>query len=61
MNPSDPSTDKKLKVTLPPIEEPKGLSPAEVAAIAQQVIANVEKVVVGKHEQVVLAVAVFLA
>ena len=43
------------------IEQPKGLSPAEVSAIAQQLIANVEKVIVGKHEQVVLAIAVFLA
>jgi MoxR-like ATPase len=58
--PGSPS-DKKLKVTLSPIEAPKGLSPAEISAIAQKVITNVEKVVVGKHEQVVLAVAVFLA
>ena len=60
MTPAD-STEKKLKVTLSPIEAPKGLSPAEVSAIAQQLVANVEKVIVGKHEQVVLAVAVFLA
>jgi MoxR-like ATPase len=53
--------DKKPKVTLSPIEEPKGLSTAEVAGIARQLIANVEKVIVGKHEQVVLAIAVFLA
>ena len=53
--------DKKLTVALSPIDAPKGLSPAEVSAIAQQVIANVEKVIVGKHEQVVLAIAVFLA
>jgi MoxR-like ATPase len=52
---------RKPKVTLSPIEEPKGLSTAEVSGIARQLITNVEKVVVGKHEQVVLAIAVFLA
>jgi MoxR-like ATPase len=61
MTTPDSRSDKKLKVTLSPIEAPKGLSPAEISAIAQKVITNVEKVVVGKHEQVVLAVAVFLA
>jgi MoxR-like ATPase len=59
MTPADSQT--KIKVTLSPIEQPKGLSPADVSALAQKLIANVEKVVVGKHEQVVLAVAVFLA
>ena len=59
MTPSDSQT--KIKVTLSPIEQPKGLTPADVSAIAQHIIANVEKVVVGKHEQVVLAIAVFLA
>jgi MoxR-like ATPase len=53
--------DKRPKVTLPPIEEPKRISVAEVSATARQLIGNVEKVIVGKHEQVVLAVAVFLA
>src|SRR5450432_3325950 len=59
MTPADSQT--KIKVTLSPIEQPKGLSTTDVSSIAQQLIANVEKVVVGKHEQVVLAVAVFLA
>ncbi len=59
MTPADSQT--KIKVELSAIEQPKGLSPAEVSAIAQQIIANVEKVIVGKHEQVVLAIAVFLA
>ena len=54
MTPADSQT--KIKVTLSPIEQPKSLSPADVSAIAQQIIANVEKVVVGKHEQVVLAI-----
>jgi MoxR-like ATPase len=53
--------ENKPKVTLPPIAESKGLSPADVSAIAHQLISNVEKVIVGKREQVVLAVAVLLA
>jgi MoxR-like ATPase len=56
-----PQTDKKPKVTLTPIEKPKLLTPAEVSDTAQQLIAGVEKVIVGKHEQVVLAVIVLLA
>jgi MoxR-like ATPase len=56
-----PSSGKKPKVILPPIAEPKGLSVAEVSSIARQLIANVEKVIVGKHEKVVLATAVWLA
>jgi MoxR-like ATPase len=56
-----PELVKKPKMALPPVEEPKLLTTAEVSAIAQQLIANVEKVIVGKHEQVVLATAVWLA
>src|SRR5271169_3488767 len=56
-----PPSGKKPKMTLPPVVEPKGLSTAEVSSIAQQIIANVEKVIVGKHDQVVLATAVWLA
>ena len=56
-----PPIEKKPKVTLLPIEAAKKLAPAEVSPIAQQLVANVEKVIVGKHEQVVLAVAVWLA
>ena len=52
---------QKPKVVLSPIAEPKGCSGAEVSAIARQLVGNVEKVVVGKHEQIVLAIAVFLA
>ena len=48
-------------MVLSPIEEPKSYSTADVAGIARQLIANVETVVVGKHDQVVLAIAVFLA
>lgn len=56
-----PSSEKRPKVTIPPIEKPKLLSITEVSATARQLIANVEKVIVGKHDQVVLAVAVLLA
>jgi MoxR-like ATPase len=58
---SDSPAGKRPKVTLSPIEQPKGLSVAEVSAIASQIITNVEKVIVGKHEQIVLAIAVFFA
>lgn len=52
---------KAAKITLPPVEEPKAMDPAEVTALARLLIANVEKVVVGKRTQVVLAVATLLA
>jgi MoxR-like ATPase len=51
----------KLKVTMDETDEPDGYSPPQVAAIAQSLIANMEKVILGKHEQVVLAVAALLA
>ncbi|HZF02667.1 MAG TPA: MoxR family ATPase [Methylomirabilota bacterium] len=53
--------DKKPKVTLPPVAPTKNLSPTEVSAIAQNLIANIERVIVGKHEQIVQAIAVFFA
>ncbi|HEV2318135.1 MAG TPA: MoxR family ATPase [Verrucomicrobiae bacterium] len=53
--------DKKPKVVLPPIEKPKMLAPAEVSQTARELIANVEKVIVGKHEQIVLSAAILLA
>lgn len=56
-----PPAENRPKVTVPPIEKPKMLSVAEVSATAQQLIAGVEKVIVGKHEQVLLSVAVLLA
>jgi MoxR-like ATPase len=61
MDSSSPQIEKKPKVTLLPIEASKKLAPADVSMIAQQLVANVEKVIVGKHEQVVLATAVWLA
>ena len=56
-----PKDEKKPKVTITPIEKPKPLTPAEVSETARQLVANVEKVIIGKHEQVVLAVTVLLA
>jgi MoxR-like ATPase len=57
-----PESEKKQpKVVISPIEKPKPLTPAEVSATAKELIASVEKVIVGKHEQVVLTVAVMLA
>jgi MoxR-like ATPase len=53
--------DSKPKVTLPPVEPSRKLSTAEVSALARQLISSVESVIVGKHEQVVLATAVWLA
>src|SRR6516162_1245381 len=54
-------TEKNPKVTLLPIEAAKKMAPTEVSPVARQLIDNVEKVIVGKHEQVVLATAVWLA
>jgi MoxR-like ATPase len=56
-----PRTEKKPKVTLLPIEGAKKLRPADVSPVARQLMANVEKVIVGKHEPVMLATAVWLA
>ena len=52
---------KKPMTILPPVAAPKGLSAAEIASLAGQIIASVEKVIVGKLEQVTLAVAAWLA
>jgi MoxR-like ATPase len=61
MDLSSSQSEKKPKVTLLPIAESKKPVPADVAPVARQIIENVEKVIVGKHEPVVLAVAVWLA
>jgi MoxR-like ATPase len=53
--------DKKPKVVVPPIEKPKTLTPAEVSQTARDLIVNIEKVIVGKHDQIVLSVAILLA
>jgi MoxR-like ATPase len=52
---------QKPKLAVPPITPPKGLSTEQVSGIAAQIISNVERVIVGKHEQVVLATAALLA
>jgi MoxR-like ATPase len=54
-------TEKRPKVALLPIEESKKPVPADVAPIARLIIDNVERVIVGKHDPVVLATAVWLA
>jgi MoxR-like ATPase len=59
ISPTQPG--QRPKVVLSPITEPKKLSAADVSGIARQLIANVERVIVGKHEQIVLAVAALLA
>jgi len=51
----------QLKVTIDEGEESNSRSPAQVAEIAAQLIGNVEKVIMGKHDQVVLAVAALMA
>ena len=52
---------KKPGLVLPPIAPPEKLSIKEVSGTAQHIIANIERVIFGKHEQVTLAVAVLLA
>jgi MoxR-like ATPase len=54
-----PPQGKKLSIS--PIQHSKPLSPPEVAAVAQRLIENVERVIVGKQEAVRLAVATLLA
>jgi MoxR-like ATPase len=49
------------KMAISPIAPSKGLAPAAVGELARELIANVERVIVGKHEQVALAVATLLA
>jgi MoxR-like ATPase len=49
-----PSEKIKLTVSPPP---PETYQPSELAEIARQIITNVERVIVGKPEQVMLAVA----
>ncbi len=56
-----PKTSGREKLAIAPIQESKPLSPAEVGAVAQALIENVEKVIVGKPDQVKLAVATLLA
>jgi MoxR-like ATPase len=55
------SPPKDSKLHIPPAVPPKKLSATDVAAVARDVIRGVEEVIIGKHEQVTLAVAVLLA
>lgn len=55
------SDSEPTRLTIGTIEAPVPLTPAEVAVIAAEVIAQVERVIVGKREAVTLAVAVLLA
>ena len=50
-----------MKLSIGRIEPPVPLSPVEVSALAGEVIANIERVIVGKREAVTLAVATLLA
>jgi len=43
------------------VEQARVMSPAEVSSVAGELVANVERVIVGKQESVVLAVATLLA
>jgi MoxR-like ATPase len=52
---------QKLKVTIDEPTESAGCPASQVSDIAVQLIANVEKVIMGKHDQVVLAVASLMA
>src|SRR5690348_5484867 len=58
-NPSGTVTKEKLAIA--PIQESKPLSSIQVAELARALMDNVEKVVVGKADQVKLAVATLLA
>ncbi len=49
------------KLAIAPIPESKPLAPAQVAEVAQRLMENIERVVVGKRPQVELAVATLLA
>lgn len=49
------------KLAIAPLQETRGMTVPEVAAVARALIENVEKVIVGKPEQVRLAVATLLA
>jgi len=58
--PPTPSAPKP-KLVVQPVEKTKAYSLAEVATVARQLITNVEQVIVGKHQQVLLAVATLMA
>ncbi|HLH53681.1 MAG TPA: MoxR family ATPase [Verrucomicrobiae bacterium] len=57
----EPPRPPRKKIAIAPIEQTKPLSVTEVAAIAARLVENIEKVIVGKHEQVCTAVITLLA
>lgn len=60
--PPEPASGNRFqKVTIAPIEKPKPMALSEVAALARDLTASVEQVIVGKHDQVRLVVAALLA
>src|SRR5579864_6095351 len=61
IDPEPPRAPAREKIAIAPIQQSKPLSVIEVAAVAQRMVENVEKVIVGKHEQVCLAVATLFA
>jgi MoxR-like ATPase len=58
---SPTQTAQPRDLTLAPLPPTKGLSTQQVSEIARDIIANVEKVIVGKNDQVMLAVATLFA
>lgn len=61
IGPEPPKLAAREKLAIAPIQESKPLSSADVAQVARVLIENVEKVIIGKPEQVKLAVATLLA
>jgi MoxR-like ATPase len=59
--PETPKTATRQKLAIAPIQQSKPLASADVAAVAQRLAENVERVIVGKPDQVRLAVATLLA
>ena len=51
----------RAKLVIPPVEAPRVFTLAEVSAVARQLVENIERVIVGKHQQVTLAVATLMA
>jgi len=52
---------QNLKITVDAQTEADAFLPSQVGEIAQRLISNVEKVIMGKHEQIVLSVAALMA
>ncbi|MDE3098189.1 MAG: MoxR family ATPase [Verrucomicrobiota bacterium] len=59
--PPSPEPQKRARISLPPILPAAPPAAGDVRVLAQRVIENVETVIVGKREQITLALAVLLA